>query len=188
MLKPALGHRWHLQSQLLAKQPPAEVQSWLFDHTSLTARLKRRCRKFEVRLLSQDYQRPAQDEQQILGIRPGRHALIRQVCLYCDGGASVYARTVIPASTLTGRQRIYAKLGTRPLGAMLFADRTMRRDEVMVAEFALAELPIAVPGTGQTCWGRRSIFRVGGKPLLVSEVFLPAMFPDPAGQTTGMPA
>jgi chorismate--pyruvate lyase len=175
MASPVIGHRWYLQHQLLAKHPPAQVLSWLFDHASLTARLKRHCHSFEVRLLSQQYQRPTLDEQEILAIRPGRFALIRQVCLYCNGRAGVYARTVIPATTLTGRQRVYTSLGNRPLGEMLFADRTMKRDEVMVAEFTLAELPLAESAGDGTCWGRRSIFRVGGKPLLVSEYFLPAL-------------
>lgn len=177
MLKPFIGHRWYLRRQLLAKQPPANVQSWLFDHASLTARLKRHCDTFEVRVISQRYQRPSLDEQHILGTRPGRHALIRQVCLYCNGNACVYARTVIPASSLTGRLRIYANLGARPLGAMLFADRTMRRDEVTVSEYDLHELPVHTQAGEVTgCWGRRSVFRVGGKPLLVSEFFLPSLF------------
>jgi chorismate lyase len=175
MARPLIGHRWYPRRQLLAKQPPAQVLSWLFDHASLTTRLKRHCHSFEVRVLSQQYQRPTLDEQEILAIRQGRFALIRQVCLYCNGAAGVYARTVIPASTLTGRQRVYASLGTRPLGAMLFSDRTMKRDEVMVAEFTLAELPLAESAGDGTCWGRRSIFRVGGKPLLVSEYFLPTL-------------
>lgn len=176
MPKPVFGHRWYLRRQLLAKHPPAEVQSWLFDQASLTARLKRRCKRFEVRVLSQRHQRPNRNEQHILGIRPGRHALIRQVCLYCNGVACVYARTVIPTPTLTGQQRIYANLGARPLGAMLFADQTMKRDEVMVAEFSLDELPLEDSTGAASCWGRRSIFRVGGKSLLVSEYFLPELF------------
>ncbi len=176
MPKPVLGHRWYLRRQLLAIHPPAEVQSWLFDHASLTARLKRGCKSFEVRVLSQCHQRPNRNEQQILGISPGRYALIRQVCLYCNSMACVYARTVIPTPTLTGRQRIYANLGARPLGAMLFADQTMKRDEIMVAKFSLDELPLGDMTGAASCWSRRSIFRVGGKPLLVSEYFLPEMF------------
>jgi chorismate lyase len=175
MARPVIGHRWYQRRQLLAKQPPAQVLSWLFDHASLTARLKRHCDTFEVRVLSQQYQRPTLDEEEILAIRPGRFALIRQVCLYCNGTAGVYARTVIPATTLVGYRRVYASLGARPLGAMLFADRTMKRDKVMVAEFSLEELPLADSAGNGTCWGRRSIFRVGGKPLLVSEYFLPAL-------------
>jgi chorismate lyase len=175
MTLPVIGHRWFLRRQLLTKQPQAQALSWLFDHDSLTARLKRHCLTFEVRVLSQRYQRPTLDEQKILDVRPGRFALIRQVCLYCNGTASVYARTVIPTTTLTGHRRVYANLGTRPLGAMLFADRTMQRDEVMVSEFLLAELPLENSNREGHCWGRRSIFRVGGKPLLVSEYFLPEL-------------
>jgi chorismate lyase len=175
MTKPVIGHRWYPRRQLLTKQPQAQLLSWLFDQDSLTARLKRHCNAFEVRLLSQRYQRPRLDERITLGIRHGRYALIRQVCLYCNGKASVYARTVIPITSLTGRRRIYANLGNRPLGAMLFADRTMQRDEVMVAEFQFAELPLADASCEAPCWGRRSIFRVGGKPLLVSEYFLPPL-------------
>jgi len=86
---------------------------------------------------------------------------------------------VIPFSTLKGKRRIYANLGARPLGAMLFADRTMARDEVMVTSLSERELPDAlnVPSES-TVWGRRSIFNVGGKPLLVSEYFLPALLED----------
>ena len=175
MPRPVLGHHWYARRQLLVKQPPAQALSWLFDHDSLTARLKRHCDTFEVRVLSQRYQRPSLDEQEILAIRPGRFALIRQVCLYCNGIAGVYARTVIPTTTLVGYRRVYASLGTRPLGAMLFADRTMKRDKVKVAEFSLEELPLENAAGGGTCWGRRSIFRIGGKPLLVSEYFLPAL-------------
>ena len=83
---------------------------------------------------------------------------------------------VIPFSTLTGKQRLYANLGTRPLGAMLFADRTMQRDEVMVTSLSGNDLPTGLGlENHDTVWGRRSVFRVGGKPLLVSEYFLPAI-------------
>ena len=105
--------------------------------------------------------------------------MIREVRLCCGDVGWVYARTVIPFSTLTGAQRLYANLGTRPLGAMLFADRTMQRDEVMVTELSEKELPasLTLPRDSHV-WGRRSVFRVGGKPLLVSEYFLPALLDE----------
>jgi chorismate--pyruvate lyase len=83
---------------------------------------------------------------------------------------------VIPFSTLQGKQRIYANLGARPLGAMLFTDRTMERDEVMVTSLSGSQLPDGLGlAADDTVWGRRSVFRVGGKSLLVSEYFLPAL-------------
>ena len=74
---------------------------------------------------------------------------------------------------------MYANLGSRPLGAMLFADRTMQRDEVMVTSLAGSQLPSGL-GLAQDdiVWGRRSIFRIAAKPLLVSEYFLPALLED----------
>ncbi len=151
--------------------------TWLFDPASLTARLKSRCASgFRVEVLSQAVQKPRLDELKVLGITTGSYALVRQVRLCCGNACWVYARTVIPVSTLKGKQRIYANLGTRPLGAMLFADRTMQREEVMVTSLAGSQLPAGLGLTlDDIVWGRRSVFRVGGKPLLVSEYFLPAL-------------
>ena len=173
-----LQQRWFLRRQLFSKHVPADVKAWLFDPASLTARLKQKCRgDFRVELLSQSMQRPRLDECNALRIEAGTCALVRQVRLCCGHACWVYARTVIPASTLRGKQRIYGNLGSRPLGAMLFADRTMRRDEVVITCLAGGELPEGL-GLEQAdpVWGRRSVFRVGGKALLVSEYFLPALF------------
>jgi chorismate--pyruvate lyase len=80
-------------------------------------------------------------------------------------------------TTLQGAQRRYANLGSRPLGAMLFADRTMQRDEVMVTQLSPGDaLYKSTAEKKGAIWGRRSIFRVGGKPLLVSEYYLPGLF------------
>jgi len=133
-----------------------------------------------VRLLSQRWENPLPDEARLLGIRPKRHALVRQVLLLCKGEPWVYARTVIPRSTLSGRRRRFVRLGTRPLGAVLFADPSMQRSEVQVASLGpatrlyrlacreLEERPAVL-------WGRRSVFRLSDRPLLVSEIFLPAV-------------
>ena len=176
----SIQQRWFQRRQLFSKHVPEEVQAWLFDPASLTARLKQKCTAgFRVEVLSQAIQKPRLDEFTALGMKTGSYALVRQVRLCCGSACWVYARTVIPFSTLKGKQRIYANLGTRPLGAMLFADRTMQRDEVMVTSLAGSQLP---DGLGleelDTVWGRRSVFRVGGKPLLVSEYFLPALLAD----------
>ena len=176
----SIQQRWFTRGQLFSKHVPEEVQAWLFDPASLTARLKQICTAgFRVEVLSQAIQKPRLDEFRVLGMETGNYALVRQVRLCCGGACWVYARTVIPFSTLKGKQRVYANLGTRPLGAMLFADRTMQRDQVMVTSLAGSQLPDGLGLEDQdTVWGRRSVFRVGGKPLLVSEYFLPALLAD----------
>jgi chorismate--pyruvate lyase len=93
----------------------------------------------------------------------------------------VFARTVIPVRTLRGRQRRLARLGTRPLGAALFADPHLKRGEVEIARLAPGDgiyEHAAVQGAADGVWGRRSVFTLKGKPLLVSEFFLPALLHD----------
>ena len=176
----SLQQRWFHRRQLFSKHVPADVQACLFDPASLTARLKQKCAAdFRVEVLSQTIQKPRLDEFKVLGMETGSYALIRQVRLCCGSSCWVYARTVIPFSSLKGKQRIYANLGARPLGAMLFTDRTMQRDEVMVTSLTGSQLPDGLGlETGDMVWGRRSVFRVAAKPLLVSEYFLPALLED----------
>jgi chorismate--pyruvate lyase len=116
-------------------------------------------------------------------MRHGERAVIRQVQLLCGNRPWIYARSIIPATSMTGRLQRLAHLGTRPLGALLFADPGMQRGVVELANIKPGE-PLfrdAVrhmsrqPGN---IWGRRSVFRLADKPLLVSEIFLPEF---PAG-------
>ena len=173
-----ISQRWYRRRQLSSKRLPANIRSWLFDASSLTARLIRYSSgDFRVELLSQEIRRPERDEAQTLGIAEHRFALIRQVHLCFGNQVVVYARTVIPLSTLTGAERSYGNLGNRPLGAMLFTDRSMRRDEVMVTKLS-ADNPLykKTGAKDDAIWGRRSVFYVGDKPLLVSEYYLPELF------------
>lgn len=104
-----------------------------------------------------------------------RSALVRQVLLCCNDQPLVYARTVIPVTTIQGARRRYANMGNRPLGAMLFADRTMRREPVQVSRLPVTDKANQYTDIDEPIWGRRSVFRVSGKPILVSEYFLPEL-------------
>jgi len=157
---------------------PDDVSAWLFDGDSLTKRLRKCCQHFRVELLGQVWQRPMFCERRVLGMDDRGVALIRQVRLYCDGEPKVYARTIMPRASLTGRRRRLARLGGRPLGEMLFRDRTMRRGDMEVAQISPGVwLPAGVKHSAYY-WGRRSVFIIGNKPLLVNEVFLPPLPAD----------
>ncbi len=157
---------------------PDDVSVWLFDADSLTRRLRKCCQRFHVEVLAQAWRRPMLCERRVLGMDDRGLALIRQVRLYCDGEPKVYARTVMPKTSLTGRRRRLAHLGGRPLGEMLFRDRTMRRGDMEVAQVSPgAWLPANVKQM-PSYWGRRSVFSIGDKPLLVNEVFLPPLPAD----------
>ena len=146
---------------------------WLFDASSLTARLIDLCGDdFSVRVISQRWQLLDAEEASAMSLNDVRSALVRQVLLCCGDRPLVYARTVIPVTTIKGAQRRYANMGNRPLGAMLFADRTMRREEVQVAVLPASHEANQFIKADEPVWGRRSVFRVADKPLLVSEYFL----------------
>lgn len=170
------NQRWYLRQQLFNQTIPPALLPWLFDVSSLTARLLDLCgNEFRVKVLSQQWRVLTAEEARVMSLNSVRTALIRQVLLCCGEKPLVYARTVIPATTITGAQRCYANMGSRPLGAMLFADRTMQREAVQVAALPASHAAYQYVSDDQTVWGRRSVFRVSGKPLLVSEFFLPAL-------------
>jgi len=176
------GRGWREATETLRRRLPPRAQDWLYDRCSLTSRLQRACGSgsFAVSVLSQQRRRPLADERRLLGMREYEYALIRQVYLQCDGQRWVYARTVVPLRSLRGRGRRLASLGNRPLGAMLFADRSVRRGRMQVARLSAGDRVFdrAVAGLAvipEHIWGRRSLFHYAGRPLLVNEIFLPGV-------------
>ncbi len=175
---------WHSPDAAERRRLPAPWAAWLLDQGSLTRRLLAACHgRFRVQPLAQGWRRPLLNEAQALGMRPERHAFVREVHLLCDGRPWVYARSVIPPQTLRGDRRRLTRLGDKPLGAVLFADPGLRRSPLQVAclrpgqrLFDAACAPLAEEPA--SIWGRRSLFQLGGHPLLVNEIFLPALAED----------
>lgn len=148
-------------------------RSWLIDEGSLTRRLQSCCANFAVRKVRQTWARPLPDEALLLGLRHGTAAWIREVWL-CDGDVPlVFARSVLPRNSLRDGWRGLGQLGSRPLGAALFADvRVVRRP---LAFRKLARKPSALNKDSKTSWARRSVFVRDGRKILVTEAFLPAV-------------
>lgn len=171
--------RWFPLHRHIHQAVPARVLPWLSDASSLTARILEHCDgPFRVELIRQWRGKPMAGEASFLGIKPGRVALIREVRLRCAERPWVYARSVMPLDTLHGPGRKLGNLGVKPLGAVLFADRRIKRDRVELARVRPGDLIYehalgADPCEVDELWGRRSLFRVQQAPLLVSEWFLP---------------
>jgi len=118
-------------------------------------------------------------------MRRGERALVREVRLICEGqGAWVFARTLIPVAGLRGRASRLTRLGSRPLGQLLFSEPGVHRGEtemtLLDTRHALYHAALAGEGLGQgkrpaILWGRRTLFRLGNCPLLVNEIFLPEL-------------
>lgn len=159
---------------------PKQWRGWLGDTGSLTQRLIDASHgDFRVQVLNQGFGLARLSEMRALSLAPRQVALIREVILYGKGQPWVYARSIIPMQTLTGRLLKLRHLDSRPLGALLFSDATMSREPVEVACISStnAQLPKALIDITSPLWGRRSVFRLDRKPLLVSEIFLPAFKP-----------
>ena len=100
--------------------------------------------------------------------------------LYCDEQAHVFARTLIPLTSLTGEQQALSELGEQPLGQVIFNNSSLLRQLIEVSDFSfdssVGQLSVLLNTdviTPKTLWGRRSLFYIEEKPLLVAEVFLP---------------
>lgn len=169
---------WRNRKQCLYLRPTDNIADWLFDPASLTARIVADCKgKFSVRVLSMARSLPRLDEMLALHMGGRQQALVRQVLLYCDEVPLVYARTIIPLTSLRGPLRGLTRLGNKPLGAVLFASPTMHRSEIEVTQLTPQHACYAVMQNAgnEPIWGRRSVFHLHGRPLLVSEFFLPAI-------------
>ncbi len=160
---------------------PKSWRTWLFDSGSLTQRLlDASYGDLSVNVIKQQFQVPSLSERHALGLPDRQQAMIREVLLCGVGRPWVFARSVLPLTTLTGRLRKLRQLDNQPLGALLFADPSMTREPVQVAcvNSDNNKLPCRSVSEENCIWGRRSVFRLDKKPLLVAEFFLPSFNTD----------
>lgn len=151
---------------------------WLIDRGSLTARIAARCPCVRVEVVFQGLRRPDRDERFMFAHGGRAHALVREVFLYCGDTPVVFAHTVLDPDDLCGTWRSVAKLGTRPLGAALFADPRVERHPLRARRIGShhelhRRLQEHVAVSNAPLWARRSLFRLHDSPILVTEVFLP---------------
>lgn len=158
---------------------PRALQPWLTDNHSLTARIQARCQKFAVqRLVTRPLAFP--DEGDCIGIPSRARAWVREVLLYADGVAVVFAHSIATLDDVRGAWRLARGVGGKPLGAALFADPRICRSNLVSRRLnqhhplqRRAETVLATPLPA--LWARRSLFWRCNAPLLVTEVFLPAL-------------
>lgn len=174
-----IASRWFDVLPIPSRRPPPEVAPWLLDSGSLTTRLvKVSGGNFAVRVLHQGWGRPTADEAELLGLPHGQYAWLRETALLCHGQTWVYARSVMPLKTLSGKLRFLQRLKNSSLGALLFRDPSLTRSRFQIAQLPLGDLPLQRIGLTATdndarVWGRRSLFQFHGRPILVGEIFLP---------------
>lgn len=103
--------------------------------------------------------------------------------LWGNGQGVVFAHSVLPKASLRGAWAGLSRLGSKPLGAMLFANPKVQRTALSYKKIsanhalyrqAIAKLTKAPP----YLWARRSMFSIRGanqigQRIMVTEVFLP---------------
>ncbi len=153
---------------------PGGAAHWLLNEGSLTDQLVNAAGgNFRVQRLRQGWQQPLLSEQRLLKLPNRQWALVREVLLICFDQPWVYARSIIPQTTLHGSLRHLRRLQNESLGSLIFRQPGLQR-----SQFELALLPSMSPyidvsvRQAEPAWARRSLFIIAGKPLSVSEVFL----------------
>jgi chorismate--pyruvate lyase len=156
---------------------PETVQSWTFESGSLTQRLRATYgNAVTVKVLFQQWRVPFLSERNTLGLHDRRVCLTREVLLHVNGKPLILARTILPAATIKIANRSLSKLGTRPLGEVIFSYPQLER---IAMDVTLINLPcwthtaLAVGHIKQPIWGRRTVYAIKHRQMLVSEFFLP---------------
>jgi len=181
-LKHPQSTSWFSPSQAIKHQIEPDILSWLTDEGSLTKRLKAYCPDhFSVKVLAEEWSKPDYSEARLLNIPMSQKVLLRQVHLKCGEQLNVYARSIIPLSTLQGKHQRLQYLGNKPLGEYLFANPTLKRSKVEWTKLTpgsslFKTAMVHQESTETAVWGRRSLFQIDNKSLLVSEFFLPILF------------
>jgi len=160
-------HRW-LDTQESKAYWSEFWADWLLNDCSLTQRLTEQAQgDFHVEVLNEGFSTPNADEQARLNLKPGARVWIREVNLYGGDAAWVYARTLIPEEGILGELNRLAKIGNRPLGAILFNDKRVRRGPIETANTLIAGESMPRPT-------RRSCFTFNDHAIMVAESFLSA--------------
>ncbi|HEY5703705.1 MAG TPA: chorismate lyase [Gammaproteobacteria bacterium] len=158
-----------------------KLRRLLADHGSLTHHLNRYCpEKVGISIKNQSWQTPLVEERKSLMLPDRTNAFVREVFLTCQEQRWVYGRSILPAMTVSGSERRLLNWGNKSLGDYLFTTGHCRRGPIEVTQIpsgnALHQMCGLRKNISSPLWGRRSIFYIRNKPLLVIEILLPALY------------
>jgi chorismate--pyruvate lyase len=155
---------------------PSSLLPWLSEPGLLTARVRASCgAATQFRMLRLAPAPLALSLKSRLAIGDDV-CLLREIEFACAGERWIFAQSVFPESTVA-RYPWLRGLGESPLGEALRRVGDVERDALEYAELpADCELACAAqPAGGDVLWARRAVYRLAGSPIIVQEVFLPAL-------------
>lgn len=157
---------------------PRNLHPWLAEPGLLTARVRRACgdqTRFRLLRVERAQLAPA------LALRMGvadAGCLVREIEFSCGDARWIFAQSVFPDATV--RQHPWlAELGNVALGESLLGRPDVSRQPLEYREVAADDpLAIAAGGLERRVWARRAVYHLSEAPILVQEVFLPALVHD----------
>jgi chorismate--pyruvate lyase len=161
MSHPALAQLRALRYYTAIPELDAQLLDWLLLEDSMTKRFEQQGKRVSVTLVREDYVGQDEIAEELALLPEESRYWLREILLCADGEPWLAGRTVVPESTLSGPELALQQLGKTPLGRYLFTSSTLTRDFIEI-------------GKDAELWGRRSRLRLSGKPLLLTELFLPA--------------
>lgn len=174
--------QWQLENCWLQNQIPAAIRTCLLDASSTTRRFRAiGGSSFIVQVLKQAWQQILLCERKLLKQRIRRLALVREVIIHCNGQPWMFARAVFPEHTVSGKTKyIHYFLDERPLGDLLYREPHLQRSAFELAQVTVHSteypaLALFKEVIQENLWARRSLFMVKHKPILLTEVFMPAL-------------
>lgn len=165
----------------VAPRVPDGLLSWLAEPGLLTARVRALCgADMRFRMLGPLLDAPLPASLRVRLDVDDTRCLLRDVEFRCLDDRIVFAQTLLPASTVEQYPWLH-DLGDAPIGETLRrASEPLEREPLEYTELE-ATSPLATTARGPTddpataLWARRALYRLGGRPILVQEVFLPAL-------------
>jgi len=104
--------------------------------------------------------------------------VVREIEFACGDTRWIFAQSVFPDSTVRHHPWL-AELGNVALGESLLGQKDVSRQPLEYREIATDEaLAVAAGGLDCPTWARRAVYRLSMAPILVQEVFLPALIND----------
>jgi chorismate--pyruvate lyase len=138
------------------------ILSWLLESGPITNRIKL-SQEFELKLLNDEIDEISKEEELFLN-SVSKTFRVRRVILLGNKTPVVYAKSVIPTSTIENGLSSLGKIGNAPLGDILFSPGVFTKLDMVCASFLSKEKNVY--------WGRKIKYSVNSEPISVMEIFL----------------
>ena len=152
---------WNTYEAIEHELTNTEIKSWLLEQGPITKRIKS-IAEFRLELIQDELSDATDDEILFLKI-DSEEIRIREVILYGNENPIVFARTIIPNTTIEKGLKELGKIGNKPLGDILFEKDIFSKEDIVFASFKDKE---------SLFWGRKIKYTVKDQPFSVMEVFL----------------